>query len=139
MFKPLRLNVWLGAGLCLALSACSIAGPPVFEGAPHRLHHVAVIWLKKHGDETTRSRYVEVCNKLAELPGVVSYNAGMPANVKRSRSNAAVDESFDVAVSAVFESREAFRAFLKHPDYVSAAQNVLRPLVEKYKVYEFVE
>ncbi len=137
MYRRSPIKAFIGCLLLGTLGACSNSRLP--ETSEHRLHHVAVIWLKRSGDETLRAQYIEASRQFAELPGVVSYDAGMPANVKRSRSNAAVDESFDVAVSAVFESREAFRAFLKHPDYVSAAQEVLRPLVDKYKVYEFVE
>ena len=139
MLELRRIKVWLTAALCFTVSACSATRLPVAESKQHRLHHVAVIWLKKAGNETARTHYIQACQRLAHLPGVVSYDAGMPANVKRSRANRAVDESFDVAVSAVFESREAFEAFLKHPDYVAAAQKELRPLVDKYKVYEFIE
>jgi heme-degrading monooxygenase HmoA len=50
-----------------------------------------------------------------------------------------LDESYDVAVASRFESQEAFEAFLKHPDYQKVAQDVLKPLVDRYKIYEFVE
>ncbi|MDD2760555.1 MAG: Dabb family protein [Methylomonas sp.] len=118
------------------LNACSNARPAAGLDAP-RLHHVAVVWLKAAGDEALRRQYVEASLSLAHLPGIVSYSAGTPAEVRRSRANAAVDESYDVAISAVFENSEAYQAFLQHPDYVKLAQQVLRPLVDRYKVYDF--
>jgi hypothetical protein len=38
-----------------------------------------------------------------------------------------------------FPSPQAFADFLKSPQYLKLAQEELRPMVDKYKVYEFVE
>lgn len=105
----------------------------------HRLHHVVVIWLKQSGDNDVRQRYIEQSKPLARLPGVLAYDVGTPASIKRRHTSAALDESYDVAVASVFESPQAFEMFLKNPEYGRIAQQVLRPLVDKYKVYEFVE
>lgn len=104
-----------------------------------QIHHLAIVWLKQPGDDQLRRQYIEASRPLAGLPGVVAYQAGTPAAVQRSRANAALDESYDVAVYGVFESRQAYEQFLKNPEYVRVAQQVLRPLVEKYKLYEFAE
>lgn len=103
------------------------------------LHHLVIIWLKQPGDATVRQRYIEASKPLAQLPGVLSYEVGVPATIKRSHANAAVNESYDVAIASVFESPQAYEAFLKNPQYAQIAQGVLRPLVEKYQVYDFVE
>lgn len=125
----------------LAFSACSSTlGKSASEfQATGKLHHVVIIWLKQPGDTTVRQQYIAASKPLAELPGVLSYEVGIPATVKRSHANAAVDESYDVAVASVFESRQAYEAFLKNPQYAQIAQSVLRPLVGKYRVYDFVE
>ncbi len=103
------------------------------------LHHLVIIWLKQPGDAAVRQRYIEASKPLAQLPGVLSYEVGVPATIKRSHANAAVNESYDVAIASVFESPQAYEAFLKNPQYAQIAQGVLRPLVEKYQVYDFVE
>ncbi|ANE56196.1 Dabb family protein [Methylomonas sp. DH-1] len=131
-FYGLTLAAWLAAG-------CSQPVQPQTGEAGGRMHHVAVVWLKQPGDPQARQRYIEASRPLARLPGVVAYDAGTPAAVRRSRANAALDESYDVAVSAVFESRQAYQQFLHDPEYLRVAQQVLRPLVEKYKLYEFAE
>jgi len=106
---------------------------------PAKIHHVVIVWLKQHGDTQLRQQYIEQSKPLADLPGVLSYQVGMPANIKRARLNPAVDESYDLAVDSVFESQQAYEDFLKHPDYVRLAQEVLKPWVESYKVYDFAE
>lgn len=105
----------------------------------HRLHHLVVVWLKQPGDAGLRQRYIDESKPLAALPGVLAYDVGSPAPVKRRHSRAALDESYDVAIASVFENQAAFEAFLQNPTYGRIAREVLRPMVEKYQVYDFVE
>lgn len=121
--------------LACLLTGCA-ATPPE---SPHRLHHLVVVWLKQPGDAGLRQRYIDESKPLARLPGVLAYDVGGPARVKRRHVSAALDESYDVAVAGVFENQAAFEAFLKNPTYGRIAQEVLRPLVEKYRVYEFID
>lgn len=124
----------------LLLNACAVSGPKAeAESAAHRLHHLVIVWLKPAENQNQHQQYIQASRALANLPGVIRYDVGRPATIQRRRANAAVDESYDVAISAVFESPEAFQAFLRHPDYLQTAQQVLRPLVAKYKVYDFIE
>ncbi len=105
----------------------------------HNVHHVVVVWLKQAGDENVRRQYIQESKRLAELPGVLSYDVGVPADIKRGHTSTALDESYDLAISSTYESQQAFEDFLKNPEYVRIAQQVLKPLVEKYKVYDFIE
>lgn len=107
--------------------------------APHKVHHVVVIWLKQPGDENGRRQYIQESQQFARLPGVLSYDIGSPVAIQRGRANTVLDESYDLAISSTYESRQAFEDFLKNPEYVRVAQEVLRPLVDKYKVYDFIE
>ncbi|WP_446810366.1 Dabb family protein [Methylomonas sp. 2BW1-5-20] len=109
------------------------------DAESHKVHHSVIVWLKQAGDEKLRRQYIDESKRLAELPGVLAYEVGTPAAINRGHANAAVDESYDVAVAAVYENREAYEAFLKNPEYLRVAQQVLRPLVDKYKVYDFME
>lgn len=142
-FKANRQNKRLASVLLLGLLAgCATtenAHQDIDRVAEHRLHHVVVIWLKQSGDTDVRQRYIEQSKSLAKLPGVLAYEVGTPATIKRRHTSAALDESYDVAVASVFESPQAFEMFMKNPEYARVAQQVLRPLVDKYKVYDFVE
>lgn len=109
------------------------------DPAERKVHHVAIVWLKQHGDPQIRQQYIEASKPLAELQGVLSYDIGVPAEVKRQRPNSAVDESYDLAVSGSFQNQQAMEDFLKSAEYLRVAQQVLRPMVEKYIVYDFIE
>jgi heme-degrading monooxygenase HmoA len=98
-----------------------------------------VIWLKQPGDETARRHYIEQSRRFADLPGVLAYDVGTPSNVIRRHTSSALDESYDVAIASVFESQQAFEAFLKNPEYGRVAREVLKPLVDNYRVYDFIE
>lgn len=107
--------------------------------AGNKVFHVVVVWLKRHGDANARRQYIEGSKRLATLPGVVSYDIGSIANIKREKHSPGVDDSYDVAVTSTFESQEALENYLKNPEHHKVVYEVLKPLVEKYKVYEFAE
>jgi hypothetical protein len=109
------------------------------DSGSHKVHHVVVIWLKQAGDENVRRQYIEASKQLAQLPGVLSYEIGTPATIRRGHASSSLDESYDLAISSSYQSQQAFEDFLKNPDYVRLAQQVLRPLVDSYKVYDFIE
>lgn len=131
----------IGMAVSVILSETGCASAPNSRSAQldHKVHHVVVVWLKQAGDANLRQQYIQESKALANLPGVLTYDVGVPAEITRGRANAALDESYDVAVSSVYESQQAYEAFLKNPDYLRVAQQVLRPWVEKYKVYDFIE
>lgn len=121
------------------LSACCMLAPDQSDRLSGSVHHVALVWLKQAGDPAARRQYIELSWPLANLPGVLSYQLGTPAEIRRERVNSALDQSYDVAVSATFADSQALEAFLKNPGYQAVAQQQLRPLVDRYKVYEFAE
>ncbi|WP_305906807.1 Dabb family protein [Methylomarinum sp. Ch1-1] len=109
------------------------------QSSQRKAHHVVIIWLKQHGDENARRKYIEGSKRLANLPGVLSYNIGTATSAKREHPSHALDDSYDIAISSSFESLQALENYLKHPKHHQVVQDVLKPLVDKYKVYDFVE
>lgn len=109
------------------------------NAAGGRVFHVVVIWLKQHGDEEARRQYIEGSKRLAKLPGVLSYDVGTVAPIKREKHSPGVDDSYDVAVTSSFESKQALENYLQNPAHHKVVYEVLKPLVEKYKVYDFAE
>lgn len=102
------------------------------------IRHIVVVWLKT--DQANAAQiYREASQLIADLPGVLEYTVASRAPIVRTRPNPAVDDSFDLVVDSAFESTSALEAFLKHPDYVRIAQEQLRPLVDHYRVYDFVQ
>ncbi len=132
-FKPV---LFLTAALSImpAVHAEQAANP-----SGGKAFHVTVIWLKQHGDPAARQKYIEASKRLSKLPGVLSYNIGTMTTIKRDKPSHAVDDSYDIAISSTFESREALENYLKNPEHHKIVYDILKPLVEKYRVYDFVE
>ncbi|BBL69948.1 Dabb family protein [Methylogaea oryzae] len=101
---------------------------------PGQVHHVVVAWLKEPGSHSARSRYVEISRGLAKLPGVVSYSVGAAV----PSPHALADDSYDVAVAAVFKDKKALEDYNANPAHRKAVDD-MRPLVQKLVVYDFVE
>jgi hypothetical protein len=136
--KPYSLFRLLFLLAALSISNASLAQRPT-NVVGGKAYHVVIVWLKQHGDEKARRQYIEGSKRLAKLPGVLSYNIGTAADVNREKPSRAVDDSYDIAVSSTFESKQALENYLKHPEHHKVVYEVLKPLVEKYKVYDFVE
>lgn len=128
--------LFLAAALSLAAPVQAEESAGVSEG---KAYHVTVIWLKQHGDADARRKYIEASKRLSKLPGVLSYNIGTIASINRAKPSHAVDDSYDVAISSTFESKQALENYLKNPEHHKVVYEVLKPMVEKYKVYDFVE
>ncbi|MGR8979130.1 MAG: Dabb family protein [Gammaproteobacteria bacterium] len=122
----------------LSLGHAAYAGQPA-QTSGGKYHHLVVIWLKQHGDPEARRKYIEGSKRLSKLPGVVGYSVGPVAGIKRDKPSPAVDDSFDIAVSATFESKAALENYSKHPEHQKVIQEVLKPLVQRYKVYDFTD
>lgn len=125
------------------LTAAILLSGPVSADRPSntvddkKVHHLVIIWLKKHGDPEAQRQYIEGSKRLSKLPGVLTYDIGTVAGIKRDKPSASVDDSFDIAVSATFQNKEALQNYSKHPEHQKVIQEVLKPLVEKYRVYDF--
>lgn len=109
------------------------------SSAPHKAHHLVIVWLKQHGDKNIRNQYIEASKRLAKLPGILSYKIGTPTMMKRDNPSPALDDSFDIAISSTFENLQALENYSKHAEHQKVIQEALKPLVAKYKVYDFVE
>jgi len=129
-----------GLLLLAALSLGHVAYAEQPAGASGgKVHHLVVIWLKQHGDPEARRKYIEGSKRLSKLPGVLSYDIGPVAGLKRETTSPAVDDSFDIAISATFENKAALENYSKQPEHQKVIHEVLRPLVDHYKVYDFAD
>lgn len=135
LHTPPRVLLLLAA---LGFAAAGHAQQPD-NTAGGKAHHVVIIWLKQHGDAAARQKYIDGSKRLANLPGVIAYNIGTVGAIKRERPSPAVDDSYDIAITSSFESKEALENYLQNPEHHKVVFDVLKPLVEKYKVYDFVE
>ena len=104
------------------------------SSADGAVNHIVIAWLKQPGDEEARQRFIETTKRFAKLPGVIGHRVGpvLPSDRK------VADSSFDIAVVITFENKEALASYLEHPEHKKGVEEVLKPLVEKVVVYDFV-
>jgi hypothetical protein len=136
MKPPTALSLSLSLALLLIAAACSKppAPPPSADKAtPATVHHVVVCWLKEPGNEIARAQLIGTSLGFKDLPGVVDVHAGTPLPSDRP----VVDDSFDVAITMTFRDEAALRAYETHPAHKAAVENILKPLVARFVIYDF--
>jgi len=124
------IRLVLAVLLAVSTCSCTSSNHPTGSG---QVTHVIVVWLKKPRDQAARQQVISESKKLREIPGVRSVTAG--AVIPSSR--AVVDSSFDVAIVMTLNSKADLENYTAHPRHQALVQNVIRPLVDHYKVYDF--
>ncbi|MCC5788598.1 MAG: Dabb family protein [Opitutales bacterium] len=97
------------------------------------IQHLVVVWLKESGNEEARQKVIEATYGFEQIPGVLSVSVGPPKLSGRE----VVDDSFDVALVITFADEEAYNEYLPHPLHRQAVEEVIRPLVDRFVVYDF--
>ena len=91
------------------------------------------IWLNEPGNTAQINDVIEATQGLQEIPEVQEIRVGKSIPSDR----AIVDDSFDVALYMIFNSKEALETYLIHPKHAEAVKIVLRPFASKILVYDF--
>jgi hypothetical protein len=129
-FVMSKLTQILILGLLLAHTSASIAN----ETTP-RIVHVVLVWLKEPGNEDHISQVIEATRSFSNIAGVEEVRVGQSVPSERR----GVDDSFDVGLYMIFFSKAALEGYLIHPDHIAAQRAILRPLVRKVIVYDFLD
>lgn len=111
-----------------------VAGENEQSSTGGAVNHIVIAWLKQPGDVEARKRFIETTKGFAKLPGVIGHRVGLVLPSDRK----VADSSFDIAVVITFKDKEALAAYLEHPEHKKGLDEVLKPLVEKVVVYDFV-
>lgn len=127
---PRRISMVLLLGLLSGPTCTNYA-----DDARVRVVHVVLVWLKEAGNPDHRARIIEATRSFSAIPGVEEIKVGEP--IPNARPTA--DDSFDVGLYMVFSSRDALDSYLTDPAHQKAQQSILRPLVKRVLVYDFVD
>ena len=100
-----------------------------------KVHHVVVCWLNESGNKEARHKIIDASRGFASIPGVIDVRAGSVIQSNRE----IVDSSFDVAIYLSFENEQKLQDYLAHPFHNNAVKKILKPLVRKIVVYDFIE
>jgi hypothetical protein len=107
---------------------------PATKPLAGQIKHVVVMWLKNPGDAAVRKQLIDAKSSLAKIPGVIEVSAGEV--VKSDRP--VVDSSYDVAYVVTFNNEQSLRAYGPHPIHQKLVEDVIKPNVAKFTVYDFV-
>ena len=100
-----------------------------------KVHHVVVCWLNESGNKEARHKIIDASRGFSSIPGVIDVRAGSVIQSNRE----IVDSSFDVAIYLSFENKQKLQDYLAHPIHKNAVKKILKPLVRKIVVYDFIE
>jgi hypothetical protein len=95
---------------------------------------VMLFWLKRPGNVDDQNYLLRALRTLRHVRGVNDMRVGRPLLVDRPGS----EESFDLGVVLFFRDREALEKFQRDQQPEKAIDAMLRPLVRRYSIYNFV-
>src|SRR5438477_5685666 len=96
--------------------------------------HVVILWLKNPGNLEDRQKLIETSRSfVGKIPGLVRVSAGPVLPSTRP----VVDSSYDVGLVMLFDSEESLRKYPSYPVHQRALKEVIGPLVDHYRVYDF--
>jgi hypothetical protein len=102
------------------------------DGTGLGVSHVVICWLKRPGSYEDRQRVLAACRTLVDIPGVTEVTVGNAIASERP----VVDSSYDVGMVVRFTDEKAMREYDQHPIHVAAVEKTLKPLVERFLVYD---
>ena len=99
---------------------------------PSDIHHVVLCWLKEVSPEI-KNNILNESGNLKQIPTLkkLSFGNAIPSN------RDIVDDSFDIGLLMIFESKEDMDTYIHHPIHKNFVKNTLKPYLEKVIVYDF--
>jgi len=131
--KPRITRHLVVAILLSALSGC-ISNNTVAPKQDY-IYHVVVAWLKQPGNTEAQQALIDGTKSLRDIPGVITVSAGRTFASER----AVVDDSFDIALTIVLKDQAALATYQNHPIHNKVKNEILKPLVARYIVYNYVD
>ena len=119
--------------ICIALSLVP-TGAQAATVRSGQVTQVMLFWLKRPGNVDDQNYLLRALRSLRRARGVNEVRFGRSLPVYR----ASLDESFDLGVVVIFRDREALEKFQRDQQPEKAIDAMLRPLVHRYSVYNFV-
>jgi hypothetical protein len=97
--------------------------------------HVVIFWTDPDDPQATDKLLAGMEQHLKPIPGVLHYHAGKMASSHRP----VVDQTYQVALNLVFESKKAQDDYQVHPMHIEFVEKVFKKVCKKVVVYDFGE
>src|SRR5437868_13050420 len=130
LFFRMRIAMFL---TCIALSLVP-TGAQAVATRTGQVTHVMLFWLKRPGNVDDQNFLRRALRTLRRARGVNDVRVGRPMLVDRPSE----EQSFDLGVVMTFRDRQALEKFERDQRREQAIDAMLRPLVRRYTVYNFV-
>jgi hypothetical protein len=95
--------------------------------------HVVIFWTDPDRPKAADDLIAGARKYLAPLPGIVHFHVGNMAPSQRP----VVDQSYQVALNVVFESKQAQDGYQVHPLHLEFVEKVFKPNCRRVVVYDF--
>ena len=95
--------------------------------------HVVIFWTDPANPKAADELIAGAKKFLAPLPGIVHFHVGNMAPSNRP----VVDQSYQVALNVVFDSKQAQDNYQVHPLHLEFVEKVFKPVCKKVVVYDF--
>ena len=101
--------------------------------APLMFSHVVIFWTDPANPKAADELIAGAKKYLAPLRGIVQFHVGKMVPSQRP----VVDQSYQVALNVVFDSKQAQDDYQVHPLHVEFVEKVFKPVCKKVVVYDF--
>jgi hypothetical protein len=95
--------------------------------------HVVIFWTDPAINDAADKMVAGANVYLKPIPGVTFFHVGKMAPSHRP----VVDQSYQVALNVVFQSKEAQDDYQTHPLHLEFIEKIFKPLCRKVVVYDF--
>mmetsp|Transcript_73507 Transcript_73507/g.195466 ORF Transcript_73507/g.195466 Transcript_73507/m.195466 type:complete len:100 (+) Transcript_73507:91-390(+) len=94
------------------------------------IRHVVILKCKEEATAESKSKAVAAINGLTEkIPEIKSMKCGVDAGL--------ADGNHDIAITADFESTEAYTVYAKHPEHVAVITDLIKPMLQTRTAVQF--
>ncbi len=95
--------------------------------------HVVIFWTKTDKPDATAELLAGAEKYLKPIPGVLSFHIGKMASSPRP----VVDQSYQVALNLIFNSKQAQDDYQVHPLHLEFVEKAFKPNCAKAVIYDF--
>jgi hypothetical protein len=94
--------------------------------------HIVFVWAKENTSKENIAAMISRAEMLSKIAGVNSIKVGTAVPSDRST----VDDSYDVGITLSFDTVDAMRSYLKHPEHIKYVSTYVKPYAENLLVYD---
>jgi hypothetical protein len=95
--------------------------------------HIVIFWTDSNIEEAPAKLLAGINQYLKPIPGSIFFHAGLMVSSPRSL----VEQSYQIALNIVFQTKEEQDAYQTHPLHLEFLEKAFKPLCKKVVVYDF--